>query len=231
MICPNLDAYAYARVSGLTQADTEKDGLPRQDAAIRAFAVREGYNVVQTFFDAHTGTELDRPAFLDMRRLLVAGPVKVVIVESLSRLARLLMLQESAIEDFKRNGWELISITEPGLNSDDPGRVAMRQMLGVFSQYEKSVLVARMKAGKARARAQGKVFGGRARYGAHKQHPGERAVMDRVFHLRRMGMNAAKIAEVLNAEKVCTRSGGLWYPMQVSRILSQTQQITQEKQS
>lgn len=211
----------------------DKDGPVRQRGAIAAYCSERSIEIAAEYLESFTGTDLEgRPAFRLMRTALLSNGVHTVVVEKLDRMARSVMIQEKIIQDFQSHGITLLSATpgEEDLCGDDPTRIFIRQVLAAVAQFDRSMLVSRMNAGKARARAQGRVFGGRARYGAHKQHPGERAVMDRVFHLRRMGMNAAKIAEVLNAEKVCTRSGGLWYPMQVSRILSQTQQITQEKQ-
>jgi DNA invertase Pin-like site-specific DNA recombinase len=46
--------------------------------------------------------------------------VKVVLIETLHRLARDLMVQESILADFKRHGFEIISVSEPDLCSDDP---------------------------------------------------------------------------------------------------------------
>ena len=53
---------------------------------------------------------------------------KLVIPDD--RLARDLLIQESIIADLKRNGFEVISVAEPDLCSDDPSRVLMRQVLG-----------------------------------------------------------------------------------------------------
>lgn len=228
---PILDSYAYCRVSGLTQADSERDGFPRQAGAIRTFAAREGYLIVRAFFETHTGTELERPEFLEMRDLMVSNGVKVVIIERLDRLARDLMLQETIIADFQKNGITLLSTMEPDLCSTDPSRKLFRQLMGAIAEYDRAMIVAKMSAGKARARARGVKCGGRSRYGEHKKNPQEVAILNRVFHLRRQGFNATRIAEVLNDEGLRSRKGTAFFPNQISRIMKRTPQITQEKQS
>jgi len=76
---------------------------------------------------------------------LLANGTETVLVERLDRCARDLMVQESIIADFKRKGLSIISVNEPDLCSDDLGRVLMRQMLGAFFQYEKTLLVAKLR--------------------------------------------------------------------------------------
>ena len=48
---------------------------------------------------------------------------------------------------------------QQGLDTTTPSGKAMFQMLGVFSEFERAIIRERIKAGLARARAEGKVFG------------------------------------------------------------------------
>jgi DNA invertase Pin-like site-specific DNA recombinase len=87
-------------------------------------------------------------------------------VERLDRVARDLMVQESIIADFQRKGLTIVSVNEPDLCSDDPSRILMRQMLGAFFQYEKTLLVAKLKASRNRMRATVGHCEGRKRFGS-----------------------------------------------------------------
>jgi DNA invertase Pin-like site-specific DNA recombinase len=131
--------FGYLRVSGLGQCDG--DGFTRQRQAIEAYASAHGY-VVERFFEERgvsgTTESLDRPAFSEMLEALFANGIKTVLIERLDRFARDLMIQERLIADFKKQGVVLISAAEPDLCADDAGRVAIRQMMGVFAQYERS---------------------------------------------------------------------------------------------
>lgn len=84
---------------------------------------------------------------------MLANGTRSVLVERLDRCARDLMVQESIIADFKRKGLSIVSVNEPDLYSDDPSRILMRQMLGAFFQYEKTLLVAKLKGARIRAKA------------------------------------------------------------------------------
>src|SRR6185503_18897069 len=135
-------AFAYLRVSGKGQVDG--DGFERQELAIRAYAKGHDIKIVRFFREMGVGGSkdiADRPSFVDMVVALHSNGVKLVLVESLGRFARDLMIQESILHDLKRNGFGLISVQEPDLCSDDPSRKLMRQIMGAFHEYEKTMIV------------------------------------------------------------------------------------------
>jgi DNA invertase Pin-like site-specific DNA recombinase len=80
-------------------------------------------------------------------------------------VGRDLMVQESIIADFLGKGLTIASVSEPDLCSADPSRVLMRQMLGAFFQYEKTLLVAKLKASRIRISSTGARCEGRKPYG------------------------------------------------------------------
>lgn len=225
-------AFGYLRVSGLSQAAEDRGGLPRQREALLSYCSAKGIAITRWFEEAYTGTDLEgRPAFREMRAALLENGVRTVIVEKLDRLARDLMIQENILADFRKHGIELLSATpgEEDLCSGDPTRKFIRQVLGAVAEFDRSNLVSRMKAGKARARANGKRCGGRASYPSPR-HPGEVEIVNRVYHLRRNGFNAAKIAQELTFQGYKTRKGTKFSAMQVSRILRSTQKTTEAAQ-
>ena len=83
-----------------------------------------------------------------------------VIVEDASRFARHLLTQEAGISLLVGLGMRVLTAGGDDLtDSDDEFRVAMRQIMGVFSQLEKTRLVKKLKAARDRKRANGKVEG------------------------------------------------------------------------
>jgi DNA invertase Pin-like site-specific DNA recombinase len=211
-------AFAYLRVSGRGQI--EGDGFTRQLTAIRQYAAANGYKIAKVYREEGVsgGTDWEsRPAFSEMMASLLSNGTRTVLVERLDRVARDLMVQESVIADFQRKGLTLISVSEPDLLSDDPSRVLMRQMLGAFFQYEKTLLVAKLRGARQRIRAREGRCEGRKRYGTL---PGEPEVIQRIRNLRNEGLALDKIADKLNVEGVKPRAGAKWYPTSVSRILS-----------
>ena len=86
--------------------------------------------------------------------------MRVVIVEVASRFARHLLTQEAGISLLVGLGVRVLTAAGDDLtDSDDEFRVAMRQIMGVFSQLEKTRLVKKLKAARDRKRANGKVEG------------------------------------------------------------------------
>jgi DNA invertase Pin-like site-specific DNA recombinase len=124
-------------------------------------------------------------------------------MERLDRRARDLMVQESIVADFKRKGLSIISVNEPDLCSDDPSRILMRQMLGAFFQYEKTLLVAKLKGARIRAKAVNGTCEDRKPYGAR---PGEDQVIERIMALRAKGTAMDTIAETLLLAGVIVRA-------------------------
>jgi DNA invertase Pin-like site-specific DNA recombinase len=213
-------AFGYMRVSG--RAQVEGDGFPRQEAAIRAYAKKHGIKLVQIFQEKGVsgGKEIsDRPAFLAMMEALHGNGVRLVLVESLGRLARDLMIQESILHDLKRHGFELISVAEPDLCDDDASRKLMRQIMGAFHEYEKQMIVVKLRGARQRTRLKRGSCEGRKPFGAY---PGEIETLKRIFDLYERGATATDIAKTLNAEGLHTRSGGEWLQPTVSKILNRT---------
>lgn len=214
---PLTKAFAYLRVSGKGQVDG--DGFPRQRAAIKAYADTHGIRIKQWFQEEGvSGTKdlPDRPALQELLVALHSNGVRVVLIEKLDRLARDLMVQETIIGDLRKNGFELISVAEPDLCSDDPSRKLVRQVFGAIAEYERSMIVLKLRAARQRARIRDGRCEGRKRFGVR---PGEQEIVERIQKLADKGLNYSQIAEKLNAEGLPTRANGAWYPATVSRIL------------
>jgi DNA invertase Pin-like site-specific DNA recombinase len=211
------NAYAYLRVSGLGQVGG--DGFTRQLQAIKSFSVARGLTVTKVFRERGVSgkTELDgRVALKEMLEALASNGAKTVIIERLDRLARDLMVQENIIADLRKRGFDLISVSEPDLCSNDPSRVLMRQVFGSIAQYDRAMTVAKLRGARERMRAATGRCEGRKAYGVR---PGEPDVISRIKTLRRQGLAVDKIASSLNAEQLKPRSGTQWYATSVYRIL------------
>lgn len=211
-------AFAYLRVSGKGQVGG--DGFTRQLAEIRKYASEHAIRIVRVFREEGvSGTkELEnRPALLDLMTELHANGTKLVMVEKLDRLARDLMVQETIIGDLRKNGFALVSVMEPDLLQDDPSRKLMRQIFGAIAEYEKTMIVLKLRGARVRMRAKtgrcegAKVFGTFA---------GEKEVIERMTALRGSGMGFDRIAATLNAEGVRPRRGARWHGLTVNKILT-----------
>ncbi|HEY7306268.1 MAG TPA: recombinase family protein [Bryobacteraceae bacterium] len=213
-----IKAFAYLRVSGKGQV--EGDGFARQRKAIREYAAAHGIKIVREFKEEGvSGTkELDnRPALLELMGALLSNGTKLVLVEKLDRLARDLMVQETLIGEMRKNGFELISVAEPDLLQDDPSRKLMRQIFGAISEYEKTMIVLKLRGARNRIRQKAGKCEGAKRYG---ELPGETAALERMKQLRKEGLGFDRIAAALNTEGIPPRRGAKWHGLTVNKILT-----------
>ena len=214
-----VKAFSYLRVSGKGQVSD--DGFPRQRTAIKAYAKTNGFAMVREFADEGVSGAIEttnRPAFAEMVATLHSNGVRTVIIEKLECLARDLMVQEAALSYFKLHEFSIVSVAEPDLMANDPSRTAFRQMMGVFAQYDKIMIVMKLKGLRMRKKAQTGRCEGRKPYGFYA---GEEGVLTRMKALRAEGLGFDRIAATLNADGVATRTTGkAWHGVVINRILT-----------
>jgi DNA invertase Pin-like site-specific DNA recombinase len=228
-------AAGYIRVSTGGQAEHGL-GLDIQRDAIAAYCKREGLDLVGIYEDAAvsgSNGEADREGWPLLVEGLKAGEFSVVVVMRLDRLARDLMLQETLLLGVQRLGGELVSIDEPDLCNGDPTRTMFRQIKGAVSEYDKAMIVARLKAGRRKKARQGGYSGGWVPYGyiIEGQGTDARPVVDEaaaavvrgIFETYGSARSKASlhyIADWLNGTGVPTARGGRWAAQTVRVILT-----------
>jgi DNA invertase Pin-like site-specific DNA recombinase len=219
-----MKAVSYLRVSGKAQVDG--DGIPRQRDVIARYAKHNGIDVLTEYRDEGvSGTrELDnREGLRELLTRIRANGVRLVLVESATRLARDLMVGEVILREFRDARVSVIAAesgTDLTVGDDDPTRKLIRQVLGAVAEFEKCILVAKLKAARQRMRRTAGRCEGRKPYGTR---PGELAVVDRILKLRRKPRNGdrmsfARVARLLNDEGAPTRTGGPWAAATVRQI-------------
>jgi DNA invertase Pin-like site-specific DNA recombinase len=220
-------AFSYLRVSGKGQIDG--DGFPRQRSVCEAYARRHQIEIVREFVEkgvSGTKDAFDREALTDLFVALKANGVRLVLAERADRLARDLMISEILLGEFRKIGVRVIAAesgTELTVEDNDPTRKLIRQVLGAISEWEKSVIVQKLRAARIRIRKSKGRCEGRKPYGATEA---EQAVIAKILKLRGQGVSIAKIANQLNAEGVKPRTPAKtgkepkWHPTTVQRILS-----------
>lgn len=222
--------FGYVRVSSTSQL--EQDGLGRQEQVIREYAKSNNMEIAQIYTEDFTGTEFARPVLTELMVNLEKNGhgIKTVLIEKLDRLARKLMVQEAIIANFQIHGFNLISAIEGAdlLDEDDFTRVAFRQMMGVFAEYNKANLVRRLKASRDRKRARGEKADGR--YG-YKDTAEGKELIQIIYNLRHPEEGKRptyrEIADLLNQAGIRTMDGKLW---DISRVyLTATQKKYQRK--
>ena len=172
----------YARVS------TDKQTTENQTRQLRRIAKAHGWEVVEEFIDkgisGAKGRE-QRPAFDRLLKGVSRRAFDLIAVWSVDRLGRNLGGLVGFLGELKAKGVNLY-LHQEGIDTQTPSGEALFQMCGVFAQFERALILERVNAGLARARAQGKTLG-RPRVSA--------AVEARVRALRDTGMGMIRIAK------------------------------------
>lgn len=164
------EAVAYMRTSSSSGVGDGRDSEPRQRAAISAYAAEEGFQIAEGdwFYDpAVKGRDAvtARPGFAAMLDRIAGNGVRTIIVESPDRFARDLTVQLTGHDYLKKLGVVLIPASAPDYFIEDtPTAVLVRQVLGAIAEFEKSNLVAKLKAGRDRKKAATGKCGGRKSY-------------------------------------------------------------------
>ena len=222
---PDGRAVAYLRTSSAANVGGDSD--KRQREAIRAYAARADLVVVEEFYDAAvSGADpLDeRDGFTALLAYAKEHNVGTVLVETASRFARSLMVQELGLQMLRREGVQLVAVDSPETftTTDDPMVEAVRQMLGVMAQLEKAMTVAKLRVARDRASA-----------AAGKRVEGRKGYADTnpalVQEARRLARKSPKTGKARSLRKIAaelktlgyvTAKGETFSAAQVQRLLS-----------
>ncbi len=211
-----MNALSYLRVSG--QGQVEKDGFPRQRSVINRHARKNVIQVLEEFRDegvSGTNEMEDREGLTALWDRLQHNGIDVVLVENASRLARDLMVSEIILRKFRELGTPVIAADsgqDLTVADGDPTRTLIRQVLGAVSQFEKSTLVAKLRASRDRTRREQGRCEGPKPFGHFDR---EKKALERIKALCRKPRGRkrptyAKMAETLNEEGHSTRTGVEW---------------------
>jgi len=187
----------YIRVSGRSQVDG--DGFPRQKEAIQRFAESKGWQVARFFQEeAVSGTveSMDRPEFSAAISLCGGGQFDTLVVERGERLARDLIVSELLFKDCRERGVKVFSADsgEELVHADsDPTRKLIRQILGALSEWDKNMVVKKLRAARDRIRAEKGRCGG-----FHPLEVAHPEVVPLILEFREQGDSFRHIARRLN---------------------------------
>ena len=174
----------YARVS------TDGQTVENQLRKLRAVAKRHGWEIIGAYSDrgiSGTKGKDERPAFKAVCQAVARKEVDLVAAWSVDRLSRSLLDLVNFLGELHAKQVDLY-LHQQGLDTGTPAGKAMFRMMGVFAEFEREMIVERVKAGLKRARAEGKVLG-RPRVSA--------AVEAKVVALRKQGRGMRAIAREL----------------------------------
>ena len=158
-------AILYARVSTDEQARSGYS-LAQQIEALRAYAAREGYEILEEVSDpGQSGASLERPGMDRVRDLVASGGVSVVLTQDRDRIAREPAYHYLLRREFEEHGAKIRAMNDRG--DDTPEGELTDGILDQLAKYERAKISERSRRGKLRKAREGKVMANhRVKYGS-----------------------------------------------------------------
>lgn len=183
-------AKAHRRVAFYFRVSTHDQTTENQRRELQAVADKAGWEVVATFEDAGiSGAKgrQQRPGYDTMLKAITRREVDMVAAWSVDRLGRSMPDLVAFLSDLHAHGADLY-LHQQAMDTTTPSGRAMFQMMGVFAEFERAMIQERVKAGLARAKAEGRKLG-RPTLGPDME--------GRIRALRAEGMGIVKVAKTL----------------------------------
>ncbi len=149
------------RVALYVRVSTDGQTVENQVRELKDVAARHSWRIVDMFDDNAISGAKGRDQRPAMRRLIEGigrRDFDMVAAWSVDRLGRSLQDLVGLLGEMHAKGVDLY-LHRQGLDTSTPAGRAMFQMLGVFAEFERAMIQERVRAGLARARAQGKRLG------------------------------------------------------------------------
>lgn len=158
-----------------------------------------------------------------------SGMQAYVVFHKLDRLARDLMDQEVVVARALKSGFRLVSTMSAEADVLDPAyagdaaRVLIRQVFGLFNQFERATIQARLDSGLAMKAQKGESTGGRMPFGYRAEHgdirvdPRAAEAVRRAFQMHGQDLDMSSMLAVLGREfpDLC----GHWNKTMLHRVL------------
>lgn len=149
-------AVIYARVSSVS----DRQSTDRQVADLRAFAQREGIEVVGEYEEHGSGAREDRPELLRCVEFLRRGGCSSLLVSEISRLGRTVKGVVNTIDELTKVG---VNVYFQDINlwtllpdgSENPMAKIILTVLALGAELERKSIVGRLNSGRERAKAKG----------------------------------------------------------------------------
>ncbi len=158
-----IQAVGYIRIS--TNEDRQKYGLKVQVGGIREYCENHKLELIRIYRDTQSGKSLERPGI--QRLLKDKNKFQVVIVFKLDRLSRSVLDLLKLIRE-ELSGKKVVFLEEGIDQRTKEGRLLLNQLAG-FAEYERELIVSRIKNGLAEARKRGVKLGAEPKYQMYRK--------------------------------------------------------------
>ncbi|WP_027554550.1 recombinase family protein [Bradyrhizobium sp. Cp5.3] len=177
------------RVGIYLRVSTDGQTTENQRRELEAVAARSGWEIVDIYEDAgisgRNGRE-KRPGFDRLLKDATARRINMIAAWSVDRLGRSLQHLVGFLNELQALQCNLY-LHQQAIDTTTPSGRAMFQMCGVFAEFERSMIVERVNAGLARAKAGGIKLGR-----GHKK-PDSKGKVERSEDEKRWGMSRPEL--------------------------------------
>ncbi len=149
------------RVAFYVRVSTDGQTIKNQILELGAVAKRHGWKIAETFTDqgiSGAKGRNGRPGFDALHKAIARKEIDLVAVWSVDRLGRSLQDLVTFLGELHGKGVDLY-LHQQGIDTTTPAGKMMFQMMGVFAEFERTMIQERIHAGLKRARANGKALG------------------------------------------------------------------------
>ena len=185
-----MNAKRIKRVALYVRVSTDHQSVKNQEIELQVAAERHGWQVVSVYRDQGISGAKGRDKRPGLDKLLQAVARKefdMVAAWSVDRLGRSLIDLVGILQEFHAKHVDLY-LHQQGIDTTTPAGKAMFQMMGVFAEFERSMIHERVMVGLARARAEGTQLGRPAKVA------GNAAMVKALRAARRAGKSIRTIA-------------------------------------
>ena len=173
----------YARVSTLDKGQDPETQLVQ----LRQYAQARNFEIVTEYIDYASGTTEDRTQYKLMMAAAKKRKIDVVLVWRYDRFARSTQALVNALKEFQSLGIDFISYQE-NIDTTTPTGELIFHVMASLAQFESSLISQRVKAGMARAKAQGKHIA---------RPPIAKELQAQILALQKEGLSLNKISKTL----------------------------------
>jgi len=149
------------RIAIYLRVSTAEQTVENQERELRAVAERAGWQITAVFTDAGISGAKGRdkrPGFDQLLKAATRREFDMVAAWSVDRLGRSLQDLVGFLAEIHGAGVDLY-LHQQAIDTSTPAGKAMFQMMGVFAEFERSMIRERVNSGIARAKAKGQRFG------------------------------------------------------------------------
>ena len=144
----------YARVS--TSSGHQDPEMQLME--LREYCQRRGWEIIGEYVDHVSGSQESRPELKRLTSDAKQRKFDAVVVWKLDRYARSLKHLVNALAEFEALGIAFVSLRDNSDLSTPSGRL-MFQIIGAMAEFERALIVERVKAGLRHAQAKGRRLG------------------------------------------------------------------------